>query len=342
MRRFLRNEDGTTAVLATLCMTLFIGCLGFVVDAGQLFVQRTQLQKAVDAAALAAAYDLIPGTTNSADSDATTYVGYNQVQPGELVSASTGKVMVHDGPCAANGCPAYKVTAQRTVPSAFAGLVGFMSGTVKTSATAINSPAASIQSQYLMPFAVWDGNGGALTNGQTVTYRDNSWASVNVSPDPGNCGGKDQPACNPNWNVNGNGPDNSFKGYLHVPSDQCNSGTSVTYSQGDSVDPSKGGNSTDTKCEGVLNALAASGSAAIMPVIDYGCKNNGCDGGPIGNCANGTICVHIKGFVGVIPNTVSNNGQAWTGTVTNWTTFQGTPGAGSTSEPAVYVLKLWY
>ena len=45
--------------------------------AGSLYVHRTQMQKAVDAAALAAAYDI--GVNNNSATDAQTYAGKNGV-----------------------------------------------------------------------------------------------------------------------------------------------------------------------------------------------------------------------------------------------------------------------
>lgn len=339
--RFRREEDGAVAATAALCMVMFVGCLGLAMDGGQMYIQRTQLQKATDSAALAAAYDLMPGSLTTSDADATLYANYNQVLSSEVLgSPDTGKLTVLDGPCAANGCPAYKVTAKRLQPLAFAPLIGVSQATIKASATAINSPAQKIESEYLLPYAVWDGNGGSLTTGQSVIYRDDGWAGDNVVPDPSNCGGQNQPPCNPNWNVPGG--DNSFKGFLHMPADKCGGSGTSQYGQGDTIDSSKGGNSDENVCKTILNGLAATTQAAIMPVIDYGCKDKGCDGGPASNCPSGDVCVHIKGFVGVIPGSVSNMGSAWTGSLTNWTTFHGTPGGHQTSEPAIYVLKLWY
>ncbi|HLG70959.1 MAG TPA: pilus assembly protein TadG-related protein [Chloroflexota bacterium] len=340
LRRLRREEQGSIAATAAMCMVMFVGCLGLAMDSGMLYIQRTQLQKAVDASALAAAYDLMPNSGKNPDTDAATYAGFNQVLSSELVSATTGKITVHDGPCATNGCPAYQVTAQRSVPSSFAGLVGFTGGSPKTTAVAIASVAQAVQSEYLLPYGVWDGNSTHIQLNQTITFRDNGWQSDNVSPDPSACGDtqKNQPPCNPNWNLD----DNSFKGFLHMPADKCGSGTSTQYSVGNTFDSSKGGNSDENACKTILNAAAAAGTAVIMPVIDYGCKNSGCDGGPASNCSSGDICVHIKGFVGVIPNSVGSMGQAWTGKLVNWTTYQATPGGSATSEPALYVLKLWY
>ncbi|HEX6510901.1 MAG TPA: pilus assembly protein TadG-related protein [Chloroflexota bacterium] len=155
MKRFFRQEDGSAAVLIVLCMTVLVGFMGLVVDGGMLFYERTQLQKAVDAAALAAAYDL-PINPGNAASDATTYLQSNGVVGGTNQTTVTynGNPSSGSGPYPANQM--WKVTAQRHVPTGFGGLVGFSQGTVTATATAVNSPLSSVNN--LVPYAIWGGN----------------------------------------------------------------------------------------------------------------------------------------------------------------------------------------
>lgn len=53
-----RRQRGTVAILVGLCIVALIGLLGIVIDLGHLYVRKTELQNAADAAALAAAKDL--------------------------------------------------------------------------------------------------------------------------------------------------------------------------------------------------------------------------------------------------------------------------------------------
>lgn len=170
MKRFLRQEDGAAAVLIVLCMTVLIGFMGLVIDAGMLFYHRTQLQKAVDAAALAAAYDLPISPGNSA-SDATTYLQSNGVTAGvdQTTITYNGNPSSGSGPYPANQM--WKVTAQRQVPTGFGAMVGFRQATVTATATAVNSPLSSVNN--LVPYAIWGGN--------TVTPAD-AYTLANLPP----------------------------------------------------------------------------------------------------------------------------------------------------------------
>src|SRR5205814_1267061 len=123
-----------------------MGFTSLVLDAGFLFVERTQLQKAVDAAALAGAFDMWPGDgtngSNSANSasDAIKYMVANGVDPSKdsklsWVTAAGGQAAtVYD----AND--SWKVTISRKVPLVFAPVLGIPNATVTVSALAINSP----------------------------------------------------------------------------------------------------------------------------------------------------------------------------------------------------------
>lgn len=67
-----RDQRGAVAVVAALCMVVLVGFLGFVIDLGHLYVRKTELQNAADAAALAGAraLDGSPGGIGSAVSEA--------------------------------------------------------------------------------------------------------------------------------------------------------------------------------------------------------------------------------------------------------------------------------
>ncbi|MBS0265742.1 MAG: hypothetical protein JSS02_27675 [Planctomycetes bacterium] len=69
------RRRGTILVVAAIVLVALIGLLGLVIDAGQLMVAHRQVQNAADAAAGAAAMDLLQGTTSStARTTGTTFV----------------------------------------------------------------------------------------------------------------------------------------------------------------------------------------------------------------------------------------------------------------------------
>ena len=65
---FARDQRGITAVLVALTLVALIGFTGLGVDAGWWYTIKRQNQSAADAAALSAAYEIIAGNTNVANS----------------------------------------------------------------------------------------------------------------------------------------------------------------------------------------------------------------------------------------------------------------------------------
>ena len=288
LRRLAHNacadDSAATAAITLVLMLVLLGFVSLVVDAGVLFVNRTEMQKAVDAAAIAGAYDYTIGSSGSCSqtnnvNDAVSYATSNHVLSTEVV---------HNGPpsSAPNlGSGIYcfwQVTAQRTdVPLVFAPLVGHTSlGTVETTAIAYKSPVAGVSNP--VPYALWGGNtdnyapdsntqanyydigdadGGLNQNGTPVVFKQNKWDGV-VYP---NCGGP-TPGCNGNWLV---GPTNGFKGYLHI-----NNAPNVFYSIGDTVDSNSGNANATTLCQ-----MAQAGQPGAILVADPACDGSmGCPG----------------------------------------------------------------
>jgi hypothetical protein len=58
---FLKRKEGQALVYVAICMTVLIGFTGLVIDGGRLYLARSQLQKAVDAGALAGANVMLEG-----------------------------------------------------------------------------------------------------------------------------------------------------------------------------------------------------------------------------------------------------------------------------------------
>ncbi len=58
MKQFLIKEDGAVVILVAFAMAVFIGMTALVLDFGSLYLEKSRLQKIVDAAALAGAQEL--------------------------------------------------------------------------------------------------------------------------------------------------------------------------------------------------------------------------------------------------------------------------------------------
>lgn len=122
MRTFFRNENGTTAVMTAILMTLLLMFCALVVDIGSVSLERSRLQNAVDAAALAAAQDL--PDTYSAASTAAEYLESNGFGSAvlDISFAASNRQITVDAVCPVN--------------YVFAGVLGMGSTDVKASATA--------------------------------------------------------------------------------------------------------------------------------------------------------------------------------------------------------------
>jgi hypothetical protein len=306
-------------------MVVLVGFVALVVDAGLLYVERTQLQKAADAAALAGAQDI--GVNNKSASDGATYAKANGVDPAS--DANTTWLTQPGGQPAtvfASG-DAWQVTVQRRVPLAFAAVLGIQNGTVSATATAINSPINGVLGSNLMPYAVWGGNSPVnLGAGASVDYRDNQWIDDNVQPSP--CGNHSNPPCNANWTSDSN----DFKGFIRIDSGTIYQNGSIVSSGGNATgqEPIGDDGGTTTICDHVRL-----GTPGIFPVISRG-------------SGNGHVDLTITGFIFVQMNGVRGCGGAqgmdvpFTGTVVNATTWSGNPGGGSNANfPVARILKIW-
>lgn len=60
------SQRGTVAIIVALSMAALLGMLALVLDSGKLYINKTELQSAADACALAAARELVCGTASNA------------------------------------------------------------------------------------------------------------------------------------------------------------------------------------------------------------------------------------------------------------------------------------
>lgn len=106
LRKLLGEEKGSAMILVTFSMIVLIGMAALVVDGGLEYVHKSQLQNAVDAAALAGSQGLTKDSTGViASSIALTYLGKNGVTPPD-----TNKIV----PSESNGSSCTKITVSAT------------------------------------------------------------------------------------------------------------------------------------------------------------------------------------------------------------------------------------
>jgi len=179
-QRSQRPRRGAIAVLTALMMVMLVGLIAFAVDYGYLVKIRTDLQRAADAAALAAVRDLIPApngyqhfsqarwtATNFARQnleDASFNLGEGDVEFGRFDPATiySQVTLLPTGTC-----DAVRVTLRRdgvanpVVPLFFARVFGTETSSVVASATAVLQKAALMHEgadvlPFATPLALWN------------------------------------------------------------------------------------------------------------------------------------------------------------------------------------------
>jgi Flp pilus assembly protein TadG len=194
-RRYRRNRKGTVLVLTAFLMIVMMAILAFAVDLGYMQLVDVQMQRTADAAALAAAWDLIDENRLISPSDpidlaqnardtAATYAGLNRV-------CTTGPSLAVDDVLAGHVANPFVADAQMTldtpslnnavwvrvrrtedqngaIPLFFARALGFHSTTGQAEATAVfinsiagfQAPSDPEQRCQILPFtldeATWD------------------------------------------------------------------------------------------------------------------------------------------------------------------------------------------
>jgi Flp pilus assembly protein TadG len=137
LRSLWRQEFGQGLVLGSMAMVVILGFAALVLDVGMFLHEKAEIQKAVDAAALAAAQKL-PDSWAAAQTDANAWLAKNDAGAalGDTISISftcTSQFQVACDP-AASKWDTIVIRAERKVPLNFAPLLGVDDVTVKASA----------------------------------------------------------------------------------------------------------------------------------------------------------------------------------------------------------------
>jgi Flp pilus assembly protein TadG len=130
MCKLFKSENGEAIVLITLSITILLGLLAFVIDAGQLYIEKSRMQKALDAAALAGALEL-PEQPNKAISEAEQTLRMNEVAPA-IANISINSTYTE-----------IKIQSSKTVSFVFAPVIGIQIGNVHASSIVRLNPLTS-------------------------------------------------------------------------------------------------------------------------------------------------------------------------------------------------------
>ena len=101
----MQGQQGAVAIIVAICLTLLVGLLGLVLDLGHLYVAKTELQNAADAASLSAAKELngkVTGIANALTRAIEAAAKNNYDLNRNPVTINSSNVWV--GSCPADGC----------------------------------------------------------------------------------------------------------------------------------------------------------------------------------------------------------------------------------------------
>lgn len=138
----IKNEKGSIAILMAFIIVVILGFTALVVDFGMTFVEKSRLDRAIDASALAGAQDLI-FSGDAAAATARSYLTLNDIDP------ALATITIEDG---GRGI---RVIANEKVPHFFAQVIGVRESTIRSASKAIIGPASSVTGG-LRPLALED------------------------------------------------------------------------------------------------------------------------------------------------------------------------------------------
>ena len=128
---FDKNEKGSVAVIITLCMTVFIGISAVALDAGLIYITRSRLINAMDAAALAGVQEL-PHNPQEAIFKAKSFAMMNGIDEDKIIIELI------------DNNSAIKVSTDKTIEFFFAKFIGYNTGNVEGLAVARIYPISGL------------------------------------------------------------------------------------------------------------------------------------------------------------------------------------------------------
>jgi len=165
-----RNERGQIIVLAALLMTVLMGFAALAIDVGSMASDKSDLQNAADAMALAAAADL--PDASAATSAAHTWATKNGVDPSEIQSIQIQQQSLPNVPN-----PRVTVNLSRDHDFVFAKALGINSTDIEASASAMKTSYGG--GDGIVPWTVQEAQKAAANPGDLVTLKYDAHDSEN-------------------------------------------------------------------------------------------------------------------------------------------------------------------
>lgn len=137
-KKIVKNEDGQVLVLFALLIVVLMGFAALVIDVGMVALQKTNLQNAADAAALAGAQDL--PTVGTAKSTAVAFAGKNGLKATQNGVKKDGDTVTVTTPYKGESTE-IEVVCTRNVQYSFARVLGFTDTDVTARAVAKKNPS---------------------------------------------------------------------------------------------------------------------------------------------------------------------------------------------------------
>lgn len=169
------RRPGTILVITAIVLIALVGLLGLVIDAGQLMTAHRKTQNAADAAATAAAMDILTGRSNStATATATTFVQQHNGLPSATVTVN---IPATSGPHAGRS-RTVEVAVSQPVPVQFIRILGVgASQTVTARTVAVVEPVGVSAGVIALdtnarPGVNLNGNGTLKVNGSILVNSD--------------------------------------------------------------------------------------------------------------------------------------------------------------------------
>jgi Flp pilus assembly protein TadG len=188
-----RQEFGQGLILGTLAMIVILGFAALVLDVGMFLHEKREVQKAVDAAALAAAQEL-PDSWTEAEADAYEWLAKNDVDgtDGDSVDISFTCTSEYEIACdpATDRWDTIVVHAEREVPLNFAPLLGLDNITVEATAAGCQGLCGASPFRALDVMMVLDRTGsmsdGDMANAKAaakaiLSVFDEDWQQVGLA-----------------------------------------------------------------------------------------------------------------------------------------------------------------
>ncbi len=190
-----RGERGAAAIIIALLTVVLFSFVAFVTDFGMAYSHQRALQNGVDAAALAAAQEVLENSAGddtceemivgapNAEPIAQTIFEQNTVAPAD----STGQVALTCNDSVLAGQVVVSASGEQASPAIFGGIMGFGDIDLTTSAKAVVGPAASVVG--VRPFAICEAVADfRRTAPDTVVTLDFSNADLGCGTASGNFG----------------------------------------------------------------------------------------------------------------------------------------------------------